>query len=481
MKQLLGAMAALRLVTGCGTDASTSGPPGDLAEDTRTTAQALAPAVTSGTGAESGGVVGLTKTTGDATLLVAYAATDPTYVTYTTTSQTVKPGASTIGWSYRQPNASSWVRGARLPPPVGWNALWGPASVSLDPNGTTAVLTALAAPASSWPAAGTVTGDMSSYLRGACVAQSTNSGATFVVTHCFTHANHVYDAASIMVAYGGAIYAAYLDRSSSQVDVWYAPNISTPFTLLANPFPAVLVSTPPRLVYDGRYINVMAVDTAGKLWRSTASSTTLGTPVQLATGVAVNTTVTLGNGVTIRQQAPFTSFGYSTGSSGQLYVWYAKRSTSGKVYLQGSICRWSGAYLCTPVPGWSTESMGNTFMPEAEWVHLPDPANPYGEYINKLTFMAEGSSGKVHLVQTTFSMTSYTDGHLDAPTALTTDYTPCPDLRGYWGGRNGLTVHFDNTETPILYRSYTMGGSTCTRNQYNATPQHVWLASFYSK
>jgi hypothetical protein len=107
------------------------------------------------------------------------------FITYAQFDRTVTTGASLMGWSYSDDGGNSWNYGGKVSPPKGWAVLWGdPALTTSGASYQTVFLSSLAVPSSKMPAGGIhgylYYGDgRSSYIGGACIAKSTDGGATF--------------------------------------------------------------------------------------------------------------------------------------------------------------------------------------------------------------------------------------------------------------------------------------------------------------
>ena len=96
-----------------------------------------------------------------------------------------------------------------------------------------------------------------SYIGGACIARSTDGGVTFQIYQCVSNTaknnvpnsekGHFYDGGSMASSPQGEIYAAYVDVTTSKIDVWRSPSASGQFAPLPTPFPNLGIYSHPRL------------------------------------------------------------------------------------------------------------------------------------------------------------------------------------------------------------------------------------------
>ena len=163
---------------------------------------------------------------------------DPT-ITYGPNSRKIQSGASQMGWSYSKDNGQTWTYGGKVAPPKGWAVLWGDPAITVDNGAYSYVfMSNLAIPDSKMPAGGisgsVIVSGADSYIGGACIARSTDGGVTFKSYQCVSNTaknsvpnsekGHFYDGGSMASSSAGEIYAAFVDVTTSQIDVWRSPS-----------------------------------------------------------------------------------------------------------------------------------------------------------------------------------------------------------------------------------------------------------------
>ena len=422
-------------------------------------------------------------------------------VVYTATTRQINAGASLMGWSYSEDKGKTWTYGGKVAPPPGWAVLWGdPAMTTSGASYATVFLSNLAIPNAKMPAngiSGYVTyGSKGAYIGGACIAKSTDGGVTFANHQCVSNKDpdggdpdavkgHFYDGGSMASTPAGEVFAAYIDITTSRIEVWRAPNANSAFGKLPNPFPGLVAATHPRLranldgslyvatvvsgplVYINRYKNgawqgaVQASETTVTYPQIDLNSSVGGQPLKVRTG-------------------PQFSFDVGAASEGEsdairfLYTRYDGKTQ--RHFVEGSACALdlSG---CHPVAGWRAGlgTPGGTpleaFNPAvAAWrgfINLPPhwTSSFYERYGQSVT--------TVNLARMNLAYVNGTA--LGIPVDLAKKITVCPDNRGYWGDYDDmLHVGFDNT-TPAFVRftSSDHGKGCVQRWTYVARHQHV--------
>lgn len=113
--------------------------------------------------------------------------------------------------------------------------------------------------------AGGITGSVivtgaDSYIGGACIARSVDGGITFNNYQCVSNTvknatpnsekGHFYDGGSMASSRQGEIYAAFVDYTTRQIDVWRSPDANGKFVQLPPPFPGIDIYNHPRLRVD---------------------------------------------------------------------------------------------------------------------------------------------------------------------------------------------------------------------------------------
>lgn len=424
-------------------------------------------------------------------------------VVYGATSRKIHKGASLLGWSYSEDKGKTWTYGGKVAPPSGWSALWGdPAATTSGASYAVVFIANLAIPDSKFPAGGidgAVTyGIKGAHIGGACIARSTDGGKTFAHYQCVSNKEpvaddpdavkgHFYDGGSMASTPSGEVYAAFVDVSSSVVRVWRAAKHDAQFELLANPFPGLIAATHPRLraSRDGwLYAAVTVVDQGGFIvyvnryrngqWAKAVQASeytvsypevNLGTTVQ---GAALN--------IRTGPQYSFDVGAASEGGNDALRFLYTRRSSSGRLYVEGSACA-ADLSGCHPVPGWKAGPSAadapplDAFNPAvAAWegfIGLPPhwTSSFYERYGSAVTQVA---LSRMNL--------AYVNGAaLGIPVNLVKNITVCSDTRGYWGDYDEmLHAGFDDT-TPVFIRftSSDHGKGCVKRWKYVAEHQHV--------
>ncbi len=98
-------------------------------------------------------------------------------------------------------------------------------------------ISSLAVPDSKFPPTGEITGSLTPYLGGACVARSTNEGQDFEIHSCLSNSGHFYDGGNMEWTADGSIWATYWDFDTGRVALWRSSS-GGPFTLIDDdPFP----------------------------------------------------------------------------------------------------------------------------------------------------------------------------------------------------------------------------------------------------
>jgi hypothetical protein len=150
----------------------------------------------SGTQSETSATTALVGTTTRIVVTFNDDTNDGTSITYTSTGRHINSGASNMGWSYSDNGGATWNYGGKVKPPSGWPVLWGdPAVTTSQTNYSVVFMSNLAIPSGKFPSGG-IDGSVDpfapeSYLGGACIAKSTDSGKTFAIYQCVTNTTPV--------------------------------------------------------------------------------------------------------------------------------------------------------------------------------------------------------------------------------------------------------------------------------------------------
>jgi hypothetical protein len=236
--------------------------------------------------------------------VVAFNSEDQTNCSYFGDTRTCCPGESLLGWAYADTAVGSTFTRMRVPadPNGPFPFIWSdPAVAEVDGTGF-AYISSLAVPASVI-GTGCHTGSFSGFIKGACIARSTDGGAHFFLNSsqdCIqSPTNHDYDGnALIAMGPNAAVYAAFNDLTALKIDLWRARNPTAVFTRLSvDPFPGNSMYGHARMVTDGGgNLFVLARDTSGRLLLSCIVGATLCT---IGTWPMVVATDAIGNGAEI--------------------------------------------------------------------------------------------------------------------------------------------------------------------------------------
>ncbi len=211
------------------------------------------------------------------------------------TTHNLMGNSSLMGWSVSNDGGTTWTYHSPLRTGgTAWPILWGdPAIVASKTASNTIYMSNLAVNGGDnrVPPTGVDRNTLQNLLSGACIARSTDGGATFGLAQCLTNGHHFYDGASMAAGPGGEAYAAYRDTITNKIDVY---KTSTPlglFTLLPTPF-AGTVWDHPRLRVDPTngdlYVIAMTSDGLrgnmyhGGAWHGEVRITSEGMPSMLS-------------------------------------------------------------------------------------------------------------------------------------------------------------------------------------------------------
>jgi hypothetical protein len=417
--------------------------------------------------------------------VVAFNFDDPAHIAYTPTTRVTSSGASGIGWNYSigggigNPFTGS---PKRLTPPAGWPILWGDPGIGQSGNGLV-FMTTLAVPQSKMPAGGgTISGSLEPYLGGACVARSSDGGQNFSVTasDCLHDASfNFYDGSDVTgTTATGPVAAAFYSVDFGRIDVWIAPTPTSPFAMVATPFPGKNIVDHPRLAHLGTTgIAVLAADSGGNLWLSYYNAGAWTAPLLAGTGYSKQT-LTIG-GQSMRRGAQYDlAFAPSTVGPGYMEVVFTK--WNGHSIISNSFCN----STCTQ--NFRTVDPGvNVFNPA---VGTFQQGNPGGASTFEVMAWTQAVGGtNVQLFSSSIAgVSGPITGHAE------TGSTPvCPDTRsggGYWGDYDAhLAVLPQSYPTrPLFWQAFSdsTDGSqnpACTQQwTYRSTNVNVsatWLTS----
>ena len=433
-------------------------------------------------------------------------------VTYTSTTRHISKGASNLGWSYSDDGGGSWHYGGKLKPPKGWAVLWGdPAITTSQTNYSVVFISNLAMPNSKFPAGG-IDGSVDpfapeSYIGGACIAKSTDSGKTFANYQCVTDTSpvegvgdatqgHFYDGGSMVASNTGEVFAAFVDVATSQIAVYRSPSDSGNFKLTAPPFPGMYVAAHPRLraARDGSvYVaaQVIGQDQNSYIYLNRWSGGSWGKPIQASYPTVFYGSLDFGTQVdgselTLRFG---NSMSYDVGASSPngsdaIRLLYVRRdSPNGPRYIDASAC-YADLHACAQVPQWVFKGGGpgnsqvDVINPEvAAWpgfIGLPPTWQATWAY-------HYGHTGTVNVARATLGYFPNTDNPLVIfPVDILRNTPVCSDSgRGYWGDYDAMLQVGWQGASSVWMRFLTDSSQGCPKRwTYLGETQHLQQANY---
>jgi hypothetical protein len=386
--------------------------------------------------------------------------TDQTII-YAQTTRKILPGASQMGWSYSSDQGQTWKYGGKVQPPQGWAVLWGdPAITTSNAAYSYVFMSNLAIPSSKMPAQGidgsVIVSGADSYIGGACIARSTDGGVSFQSYQCVSNTvknnvpnsekGHFYDGGSMASSRAGEIYAAFVDVTTSQIDVWRSPNENGQFALLPDPFPGKDMVTHPRIrvnLPDGA-LYVAALASNGILYINRYLNGQWGAAVQATNPMVGYPEVNFEPGLSVRTGPQFSfAIGAASdekGSDAIRFLYTRKDERTGRLYVTGSYCPLSLSSACGPAPEWGTtpgnlNTPGDQYNPNVEawagFINLP-PAW-------KASYLDRDGSPKNAVTLKQGNLAYLPNGtRIFLPFDLIKEMPVCPDTRGYWGDYDDL-------------------------------------------
>jgi hypothetical protein len=409
-------------------------------------------------------------------------------IVYTSTQRTVYSGASLMGWSYSADHGDHWTYGGKVTPPSNWPILWGdPAITASRVRPNYVFISNLAVPQTKYPSAGIVSTKFGSgfytALGGACIARSTDTGKTFSFMQCVHRSSYdFYDGGTMAAGQNGEIYAAYVDVSTSQIDVWRSPDENGTFAMLPDPFPGISIVTHARLRtwLDGS-LYVAATSSVGDVVINRYANGAWGQPRAACNNVMVYPTINLSDR-TLRTGPQF-SFDVASpsinGNDEVRVVCTTRDSQTGRLFLETSACslNLSG---CINAAGWSTSTAnssgyrGDQFNP----VLQAFPGFLSIAPVWKLTFLSRENdpSGNTVSVQQGNLAVLPDSQRILIEFDLVPGQVICPDNRGYWGDYDDVQIRGFTTTYPEFIRSETDSTAGCTE-RWDVTSEQVHVSS----
>ena len=418
-------------------------------------------------------------------------------IQYTATTRKVLPGASLMGWSYSTDTGQHWTYGGKLQPPNGWSVLWGdPASTTSDAAYRYVFLSNLAVPTSKMPPGGIdgsliVTG-ADAYIGGACIARSTDGGVTFQIYQCVSNTaknnvpnsekGHFYDGGSMASSPQGEIYAAYVDVTTSKIDVWRSPSASGQFAPLPTPFPNLGIYSHPRLRVnkgDGA-LYVAAQSGSSTVYINRYLNGQWGNPVAASNGGTIYPQINFKSGLSVRTGPQFSydigAASDENGSDAIRFLYTVWDNGQKRYYVRGSFCPLA-LPTCWDAPEWGTtpgnlNTPGDQFNPNVKaW-----PGFFGVPPVWKAAFLDRDGSPADTVTLEQGNLAYLPNGtRIHLPFDLIPDKPVCPDNRGYWGDYNDLEfVGFDNNNNAQFMMALSDSSLGCDkREQYDSHNLHV--------
>lgn len=377
-------------------------------------------------------------------------------ITYGPDSRTIYHGASLMGWSYSKDKGQTWTYGGKLAPPKGWPVLWGDPAITVDEADHQYVFMSNLAIPEAKMLTKSISGSLASTgqdsnLGGACIARSADGGVTFQTYQCVSNKvknyvpnselGHFYDGGSMASTSAGAIYAAFEDVATEQIDVWSSPDANGKFTMLPTPFPKeIAIWTHPRLRVnqeDGS-LYAAAQGTDGVVFINRFSGGAWGKAVQATEAGVIYPNVNFGDGLSLRTGPQFSfDIGAASGKEKRdaiRFLYTRRDSNTGRLYVTGSFCPLSLSQ-CYLAPEWGTtpgnlNTPGDQFNPNVA-------AFPGSKTIPpawKATFLNRDGVVKNGVTLEQGNLAYLPGGQrIYVPFPVLKDKPVCSDNRGFWG------------------------------------------------
>ena len=396
------------------------------------------------------------------------------YIDHTPTDRKVCAGASLMGWSFSTDEGKSWSYGGRVTPNADWPIIWGDPGITVSEGGYRYVfISNLAVPKEKYPqdcvlgSFGSVTG---SPIGGACIARSSDGGKTFGLYQCITSEHDFYDGGSMASSGQGEIYTAYVNWTRNRIDIWRAANENSPFAMLPNPYPGMIMASHPRIRVD-KFLGdlyVLAADQHGVLHINRYREGTWLKPTPASFPGVGHTTVQFAD--RIMRTGP--QFSFDVGSPDDpegrdaIRILYVRQNREKRHFIQSFACPNSLSPQCFDVAGWGSSSAADRFMPNVK-------SSP-GTW--KATFYArdgDPNGNSVEVRQGTLAVLPngtriFVSFQLFAPQTI------CPDTRGYWGDYNDLGhVGFSGTTPRFFYALSDSTAGCAFRWLFNSEHLHI--------
>ncbi len=405
----------------------------------------------------------------------------------------VYSGASEAGFSYSTNDGTTWTYGGTIPTITGWPVIWSdPGAASSLADGHYVFLSYLAVPAAKFPTAiGFIDGAMNNFIGGACIMRSTDGGQHFAVYQCFqaTDANpdgDFYDGTTMTAGSDGAIYFATNDVNTKKANVWWAPNATSTFQRLPDPFVGLTVNSHVMLRSANAQPYLLApvlnaLTSAEQLMITRFVSDGSGggnwtVPSLVASNAAVELTIAFSGGPGRHSE----EFGFDVGSvdafgDDAVRVVYTT-PPSPSTRLATTVCKLDLS-SCKPAPGWSTtaDTPGDQFGPTVRFFNGSfSSTGP----IWKLAWQSrqDDPSGNTFDIEEANLILNSSNVPILIPLVQATNLPVCTSTTTqYWGDYDDLgLIGLESDFRARFIRTYTDSTYGCLdRTGFSAWHQHV--------
>lgn len=410
----------------------------------------------------------------------------PPFMEFPAGSRIIRPGVTLMGYRRYNPSTNGLLNSNLVLNTANWSGLWGdPALTRHRQNSNQMYLTNLGIPANKFPATGQIVGSIApsglpanmcgSYVGGACIARSTNSGALFTLApaDCIRRVDatcpfgHFYDGTDLDTGTSGQVYAAYNDTNRTRIDVWMATSATGAFGLVTDT--PITSSSHPRLRVSPSGIPYLAVLSGSSLmltrYNGGLSRTgTWSTPVTVATGVTQSDVALPNRTLRVGPQYDL-AIGPNEQGVEEVRLVYTVL-VNGQHKVRASLCSTGAAITCSNPAQWRTDSQaGKQWGPSiTTGVRAGGGATRHWS----ISFYSTISNPGTNLVDLWGGMLDKT------PTAAALivfktelAQVPCPDTRGYWGDYDRMS----SGGAGIVYRGFSdSSAGNCVRDAFVSSP-----------
>jgi len=421
------------------------------------------------------------------------------------------PGSSYIGHSYSSDNGSTFSYKGTVPTPAKFSNF---VTLRGDPNLAASIdnpgniyLVSLANTSSDLVNGAVPSG--SDGVGGLCAYKSSDGGQTFAPLACVQAPNGgSYDGTSVAVGWNEVVYISSVrsDAISNHIDVWQLDGNNTVNgnpTLLADPFPGVLVSEHPRIKIDPQ-ANVLYAMALGScsLQANQFNGTSWSSPTSIATGnFCIDTdNVSFSSAGSVRR-ARFFDFDIADPAVGKYTCWgracfhlpdtsmqvriaWTAPAVSGGMALGVAVCS-AALGNCHEVTQWepSLPVGGQYFEPVVRAYHSGgEKMNPLVE----LGWLSVTGPAAFDMINGRMDLAKAADGTYTVPVAIAPvlDYpgeNVCPHTApggGYLGDYNDMQAITVNGAVEFVH-TFTWSPALCSTNKTSAgADQHVGAEVF---